>query len=190
MNESRSNRLYGNILIAFGIVALLWAVHLIDLFLPMNLKSWGLVPRSVNSLPGIVAYPFLHGDFRHLISNSGTLFVLLAVSLSLSRIMTIEALVIIILLSGAGIWIFGAPNTIHIGASGVIFGLIGFLLFIGVFQKRWNTLLFSVIVFFAYGGVLWSLLSYQPGISWSGHFWGFVSGVAAAWWMRNEDYFS
>ncbi|MGE0087223.1 MAG: rhomboid family intramembrane serine protease [Desulfococcaceae bacterium] len=183
MSENDS-LIYRNVQIAFGIIAILWTVHLADMVLPADLRVYGLRPRSQDGLIGIVCYPFLHNDFRHLIGNSGTLFILLIVSLSMDRRMTVFALLIIIFLGGAGVWLFGKPGSIHIGASGVIFGLIGFLLFIGIFRKNWKTLLFSIAVFLAYGSALWSLLLIQKGVSWSGHFWGFVSGVTAAWQMR------
>ncbi len=180
----KDSQLYRNVQIALGITALLWIVHLVNIVLPADLRLYGLRPRSPDGLIGIVCYPFLHSNFGHLVSNSGTLFILLTVSLSMDRRRTVFALLIIIFLGGAGVWLFGKPGSIHIGASGVIFGLIGFLLFIGIFQKNWKTLLFSIAVFLVYGGALWSLLIIQKGVSWSGHFWGFLSGVTAAWQMR------
>ncbi len=184
--SEKDSRIYQNVQIAFGIIAVLWLVYLADFILPGDLRLYGLRPRSPEGLTGIVCYPFLHSDLRHLIGNSGTLFILLTVSLSMDRRMTVFALLIIIFAGGSGVWLFGKPGSIHIGASGVIFGLIGFLLFIGIFQKNWKTLFFSIAVFMAYGGALWSLLIIQKGVSWSGHFWGFVSGVAAAWHMRKS----
>ena len=79
---------------------------------------------------------------------------------------------------------FGTANTIHIGASGLIFGLIGFLLFSGIFRREWTALFVSLAIGFFYGGALLSLLSVVPGISWSGHFFGFLAGVMAAWWTK------
>ncbi len=131
--------------------------------------------------------PFLHANATHLGANSGALVVLLTVSFTYSRIMTLEAITTIIFAGGLGVWIFGHPQTVHIGASGVIFGLIGFLLFIGIFRREWKAFFFSLLSFFLYGGALLSLLVYVPGISWSAHFWGFGSGVLAAWWMRTPS---
>lgn len=179
-------KLRRNIEIALAAVALLWVIFLTDWFLPADFRLYGLRPRRVDSLPGILFFPFLHANVQHLAGNSGVLLVLLAVSLSLNRIWTLEALVIIILGGGAGVWVFGKPNTVHIGASGVIFGLIGFLVFIGLFQRRWKTLAVSLLVAALYGGVLLTLFLYTPGISWSGHFWGFAAGVFAAWLMRKS----
>ena len=85
-------------------------------------------------------------------------------------------------------WLSGKSNTIHIGASGIIFGLIGFMMFIGVFRREWIALIVSLAIFFCYGGLLLSLLVHQPGISWEGHFFGFLTGVMAAWWTKAEKY--
>ena len=174
-------KISGDIQIALGIVAALWLVHLFNLFLPFDLRMYGLRPRHIAGLWGIALTPFLHGSFDHLIANTGALFVLLFVSLSFNRKLTFSALSIILIVGGGLVWLFGAGNTVHIGASGIIFGLIGFLMFLGIFRGEVKALIFSTAIFLLYGGALFSLLNYIPGISWSGHFFGFVAGVLAAW---------
>ena len=170
-----------NVEVALSVVALMWAVFFLNAFLPVDFRQYGVVPRQADGLWGILCAPFLHGNLNHLLANSGPLFALLAVSLSFSRRMTAAALAAIVLIGGLGVWVFGKPHTVHIGASGVIFGLIGFLVFIGIFGRRWKTLALSLVVFFAYGGVLTTLFIHMPGVSWSSHFWGFAAGVLAAW---------
>lgn len=170
--------------IALAAVAILWLVSFINLFLPIDLRLYGLRPRQLDSLAGILFTPFLHVDLRHLIANSGILFVLLIVSLSFSRKLTFRALWIIIIVGGGLVWLTGKEGTIHIGASGVIFGLIGFLMCLGLFRRDWKALIISLVVFLLYGGALQSLFIYVPGISWAGHLFGFISGVLAAWWTR------
>ena len=177
-------RIWHSIQTALAAVAILWLVYLINFVLPMDLRLYGLGPRQLNSLAGIVFTPFLHVDLRHLIANSGILFVLLTVSLSFSRKLTFRALWIIILIGGGLVWLSGKGDTIHIGASGVIFGLIGFLMCLGIFRRDWKALVISLVIFLLYGGALQSLFIYVPGISWTGHLFGFISGVLAAWWAR------
>jgi membrane associated rhomboid family serine protease len=173
-----------NLQIALAAVAILWLVFFINYFLPMDLRLYGLRPRQLDSLAGIAFTPFLHVDLRHLIANSGIIFVLLAVSLSFSRKLTFRALWIIILIGGGLVWLSGKEGTIHVGASGVIFGLIGFLMCLGIFRRDWKALIISLAILFLYGGALQSLFIYVPGISWTGHLFGFISGVLAAWWTR------
>ena len=169
---------------AFWAVAILWLVYFIDYALPLDLRLCGLRPRQPGSLAGIVFTPFLHVDLRHLMANSGALFVLLAVSLSFSRKLTFWALGIIVAAGGGLVWLFGRGGSVHIGASGVIFGLIGFLMCLGIFRRDWKALIISLVIFLVYGGALQSLFIYVPGVSWTGHLFGFLSGVLAAWWTR------
>ena len=180
-------KIVDNMKIALGVVGILWAVYLLDAVLPIDLRAYGLRPRSMTGLWGIAFSPFLHLDLRHLATNTGALFILLTVALSFNRKLTVIALVIIAVAGGGLVWAFGKSNTVHIGASGIIFGLIGFLMFIGVFRREWVALLFSVVILFSYGGALLSLLVSKEGISWSGHFFGFLSGVMAAWWTKSKN---
>ena len=174
-----------NIRSAFIAIAVLWIVYIINFVLPVDLRLYGLIPRHTDGLWGIIAAPFLHVDIHHLMANSGALFILLAVSLSYSRPLTLRALLVIVLAGGGMVWLLGRPGTVHIGASGVIFGLVGFLMCLGIFRREWKALIISIVITILYGGALHSLLIYIPGISWTGHLFGFLSGVLAAWCFRN-----
>jgi len=173
-----------NIRFAVAAIVILWLVYFLNLILAIDLRMYGIIPRHVDGLWGIVAAPFLHVDLQHLTANSGVLLVLLAVSLAYSRAQTLKALLIITLLGGTMVWLFGLGGSIHIGASGIIFGLIGYLMCLGLFRHNWKAVMISVVISVLYGGGLYSLLLYVPGISWSGHLFGFLSGVVAAWWVR------
>ena len=174
-----------NLRIAIGMVATLWAVYFINMVTLLDLRQFGLVPRQTTGLWGIATAPFLHIDIQHLSANSGVLFILLIISLSYSRSMAFKALSMIMLLGGAMVWLLGKGGAVHIGASGIIFGLIGFLMCLGLFQRDWKALLISIVITILYGGALYSLLIYIPGTSWSGHVFGFLAGVLAAWWLRS-----
>jgi membrane associated rhomboid family serine protease len=176
-----------NLQIAFAVVAILWFVYLINLMTPVDLRLFGLKPRNLDGLWGIALAPFLHVDLKHLIANSGVLFILLTVSFSYNPALTLRALLIIIFLGGGAVWLLGMGGTIHIGASGIIFGLIGYLMCLGLFRREWKALMISFIITIVYGGALYSLLIYLPGISWTGHLFGFLSGVLAAWWTRKRN---
>lgn len=167
----------------FGVVCLLWVIEIVDAVLfGGGLDQLGIKPRSVPGLWGILFAPFLHGDFAHLISNTIP-FVTLSWLIMLRgtedwfAVSAIAALV-----SGIGTWLFGAPTSVHIGASGVVFGYFGFLLLRGYFERSLVAIAFSVLVFFMYGGILWGVLPRLDGapISWEGHLFGFIGGVLAA----------
>ncbi|UCD82370.1 MAG: rhomboid family intramembrane serine protease [Desulfobacterales bacterium] len=175
-----------NIRVALGAMVILWLVFFINLVTAVDLRLYGLRPRNIDGLPGILFAPFLHGDLAHLIANTGAFFVLLVVALSFSRRLAVKALLIIIVMGGGLVWLLEGSNTVHIGASGVIFGLIGFLMFLGAFRREWTAVVISAAVLILYGGAVQSLLAYLPGTSWSGHLFGFMSGVLAAWWTKKE----
>jgi membrane associated rhomboid family serine protease len=170
-----------NIKFASGFIALIWAVFLIDSFLPfLHLSSLGVKPRSVAGLAGILFMPFLHANLFHLISNSIPLFFLLFIALSYDVSSSLSAIALIIFFGGLGTWLFGAPHSVHIGASGLVFGLIGYLASIGFFRQSLKAAAVSLLVLFFYGGAILLMIIPMPGISLAGHISGFFAGVFAA----------
>ena len=165
-----------------ALVALLWVVHLVNAFLfGGNLgEFYGIHPKSLHGLQGILWAPFLHGSFRHLISNTLP-FVTLGWLVMLQE--TGDFLVVTViaaLVSGLGTWLVGDPNSAHAGASGIVFGYFGYLLLRGWFERSAVSLALSVLVIALYGGLIWGVLPIQQGISWEGHLFGFVGGGIAA----------
>ncbi len=144
------------------------------------LLSFGIVPRSVSGLRGILFAPFLHGSFNHLLSNTVPFLVLgwlvmLRDTRHFGRV-TLAAM----LGSGLLSWLLGAPGSVHIGASGVIFGYLGFLMLSGWYARTLGSVLLSIGVTAAWGGVVLGVLPTTPGVSWQGHLGGFLGGVLAA----------
>jgi membrane associated rhomboid family serine protease len=177
-------KLANDLKLTLFIVGCLWAIYFLGAYLPAGGYLQGIQPRRINNASGILTAPLIHGNIQHLSANSGALFVLLLVSLTYSRRLTVRAVIVIILLGGGLVWLLAKPGTVHIGASGVVFGLIGFLMFSGLVRREWRALLISVVVGLFYGSTLLSLLRFSPGISWSSHLYGFTAGVVAAWSMR------
>ena len=160
-------------------VAAIWGVFVIDRVLPLE-RWFGLVPRSLDGLFGIVAMPFLHADMAHLTANSVPLAVTLLL-LAGSRANSGLIVVSIALLGGAALWLFGRGDVRHIGASGLVFGLIAFHLFAAVFERRLRSLLIAAVVGLLYATTfLRGVLPMQPGVSWDGHLFGALAGVAVA----------
>ena len=176
--------IFDNLRITVIIVFFLWLIFLLDFLLPIRLEQFGIYPRNIRTIYGILLSPFIHANIIHLIANTCALSILLFTSLSYSRSQTFEAIILTIFIGGGAVWLIGKPNTVHVGASGVIWGLIGFLLFCGLFQKNIKSICVSIIILFLYGGSLISLFRYVPGISFSGHLFGFLSGILAAWLSR------
>lgn len=161
-------------------LGVIWSVFLVELVSPVDLKSFGLIPRTADGLVGIVTMPFLHANLQHIVSNTMPLVVLL-VLLAGSRARSWVVVAEVISLSGGLLWMFGRYAT-HIGASGLICGLITFLIVSGIRERRIVPLFVSVVVGFLYGSTL--LAGIVPNsdstISWDGHLCGALAGVAVA----------
>ena len=174
-------------------VAVVWAVFLLSCVLRgVELNAYGLRPRTAVGLVGVVTMPFLHVSLGHLVSNTVPLFILL-VLLAGSRARSWEVLLEISLLGGGLLWIFGRAavdgrSTIHVGASGMVFGLAAFLIVSGLLEKRLIPLLVSLFVGFLYGGTLLTgvLPIGSPHVSWEGHLTGAVAGVMVACALARE----
>jgi membrane associated rhomboid family serine protease len=167
--------------ILFVCVLAAWSVELVDrVAYGGALERFGIHPRDLASLWGILLAPLLHVGWLHLIANTGPFLVLgwLVMLRKISDFVVVTALAVLI--GGLGVWLVGAPNSIHVGASGLIFGYLGYLLARGYFERSLWAVLLGVAALVLYGGVLWGVLPGQPGISWEGHLFGFIGGVAAA----------
>ena len=168
------------ILILGTLVGLMWGLEILDTFVfNHGLDTLGILPRQQIGLRGILFAPFLHGGFDHLTANTVPFIVLgwLIMAQSITNFAIVS--VICIVLGGLGTWLFGAPG-LHIGASGVIFGYLGFLLTRYYFDRRLSSGIVALFVGVTYGSVLWGVLPSVPGISWEGHLFGFLSGILAA----------
>jgi len=167
-----------------GFVALIWVVEILDnlLFqriLRGGLDQFGVYPRTFLGLRGLVFAPFLHGNYYHVAANTVPFLVLgwLIMLRNTADFWTVS--VVSALVSGLGTWLFGR-SAYHIGASGMIFGYFGYLLFRGYFERSITAIAISLIVIFAYGSMIYGVLPTQPWISWEGHLFGFIGGAIAA----------
>jgi membrane associated rhomboid family serine protease len=183
--ESWTARLPGALLTVAVMLAVLWVLELVDASMNGRLDAYGIRPRTVSGLEGIPTAPLLHAGFQHLISNSfvfAVLGVIAYVSVTLGRFIALIAITVVS--SGLGAWAFGASNTVVIGASGVIFGLLGFLLFRGVAERSAGAITVSIMMLVIYGGTISGVLPGVPFVSWQAHLFGFIGGAFAAFWLR------
>ncbi|MCQ2974989.1 MAG: rhomboid family intramembrane serine protease [Bacteroidales bacterium] len=171
--------------VSLGIVALMWIIFGFGLLFPGNINSYGILPRSSEGLMGIVCAPFLHGSLDHIMSNSLPVFVLTLVLLIFYENLAFRVWTLSTLLGGLLIWIFARGESYHIGASGVIFSLLGFLLASGIFRRSFKSLLIAIPVFLLYGGVMWGIFPNNPDVSWEAHLFGLIAGVILAYCYRN-----
>ena len=176
--HAKSTRTRGLVLLA-ALVALMWLIEAIDM-VAGDLDAYGIRPREEDGLMGIVFAPFLHGSFAHLLGNTVALIVLGAVvALGGLRVIALVT-VIVAVVAGLGTWMVAPPGTVHIGASGIAFGYISYLVVRGLYSGSALHLGAGVIVLAVWGGTLMTGLVPSQGISWQGHLFGALGGILAA----------
>lgn len=175
--QSRRNAL----LLLAGLVALMWLVEIADVIDGHRLDQYGIEPRDADGLFGIIAAPFLHAGFGHLLGNTVP-FALMGALIALRGLGRLLAVMgIVALVSGAGVWLTGSSHSVHIGASGVVFGFAAYLVSRGAFTRSVLEIAVGAVVVLLWGGALLSGFEPRTGVSWQGHLFGAAGGVLAAW---------
>ncbi len=186
MTETRASTtlagtLKAQIAVLGGWTAIAWALEAVDQFVvARSLDVYGIHPRDLQGLWGILCAPLLHGGFGHLAANTVPFLVLGWFVLAGRKGDFFLVNVIVIVIGGVGVWIVAPTDSVHIGASGLIFGYLGFLLSRGLFERSLGSILIAVVVGLLYGGLVFGVLPGEPGVSWQGHLFGFVGGAIAA----------
>ncbi|MBA2416109.1 MAG: rhomboid family intramembrane serine protease [Geodermatophilaceae bacterium] len=158
----------------------MWIAEGVDTVLGQRLDQLGIEPRDVDGLTGVVAAPFLHAGFGHLLANSAGLLVLgLLLAVTTRSFWLICALITV--LGGLAVWVLGPAGTLHIGASGLVYGIAAYLVARGVRTRRVLDVVIAGIVVLTYSGLALGVLPGQPGVSWQSHLFGALAGVAVAW---------
>lgn len=160
-------------------VLLIWLVFWFEIRFGFDFNHFGVRPRSIEGLRGVLFSPFIHSDIKHLFNNTIPLFVLSMALFYFYRKISWQILIFGLLLTGLLTWGIGRPAN-HIGASGIIYLLASFLFFKGIFSKYYRLIALSFIVVFLYGGLLWFVVPVDPGISWEGHLSGLLVGLLFA----------
>ena len=166
--------------ISLTLLGIMFLVMVAQLACGPFLNRFGIVPRTSSGLVGVVFAPLLHADLHHLLANALPLLVLLTLLWSNREYRPGRTLALIWVASGLGTWVIGRGQSIHLGASSIVFGLVAFLIMAGFRAKSWSSAFVAVLVFVLYGGVFYGVLPQAGPISWEGHLCGAVAGVWAA----------
>ena len=187
-NYTRTGRLKTAASLTVGFLAVEWIIHIINfLFFGSELGQYGIHPLDFNGIWGIFTAPLLHANFEHLIGNSlpGAIFCFL-IGLS-GRKAWWEVTIIVVLIAGIGTWLLGGPGTSHIGASGMVYGWLAYLIVRGIFNRSLGQFLVGIGLGFAYSGLIWGVLPIYEGVSWQGHLFGAIGGIVAGMVITSDD---
>jgi membrane associated rhomboid family serine protease len=187
---ARSDRARANfrlaVRIALGFVALLWIIELLNWSLDLEAEDFGVRPRQLAGLPGILFAPLVHGGFAHLIANSPPLLVLGTAMLYLYPSAARTVLPAVYLGPGVAVWIF-ARGGVHVGASGLVYGLVSYIFVAGLIRRDRRAIAASLLVCFMYGALVWGVLPIEPGVSWETHLAAALIGIVLAIALRRLD---
>ena len=173
-------------LIMFALLLGLWVLEFVDQLSGNSLDAYGIETRDADGLPQIFTAPFLHGGWEHLISNSLPFAVLGFLVLLGGLARWLLSSLISIVASGLAAWFLTPVNSIVLGASGLIFGWLTYLIARGIWSRQTSQVLIGVLVLLVYGGLIWGVLPTAAGVSWQAHLGGAIGGVVAAWLLHRR----
>lgn len=173
----------------FSMVIVMWVVQFGNWFLDYELNQWfGIAPRQLEGLMGVPLSPFLHANWSHILANTVPLLMLGGMAAMVAPTRFFDATLIIILLGGLMVWLMARGGLrVHVGASGLIFGYLGFVVALGVIERSLRTIVFAASAAVLYGGtMIWGVLPIDARVSWESHLFGAVAGIAAAYTLRRN----
>jgi membrane associated rhomboid family serine protease len=187
MAISTKEKFRQSLLIPLVLIAFIWLIQISQSLLGLDLGIYGVYPRKPFGLRGIFFSPLIHSGWPHLLSNTPPLFVLTAILLFFYRRVALSSFFMIYLLTGLTVWLFARDNAFHIGASGVIYGLVAFVFWNGVFRRNLKSIVLALLVVFYYGGMFVGIVPGQEeNISWESHLLGGLVGIFASFWFKNQ----
>lgn len=166
-------------------IVLIWVIHIFKIVFNLPLNRLGVLPRVPSGLKGIFTSPLIHSDFPHLMSNSAPAIILLTMIFVFYRKVALKSFVLIYILTGIAVWLF-AKNAWHIGASGVVYGLVSFVFWTGIFRRNIKSIVLALVVTILYSGYFAGIVPTEPGISWESHLFGAIVGIFVAYLFRKQ----
>ncbi|MBK6389557.1 MAG: rhomboid family intramembrane serine protease [Saprospiraceae bacterium] len=183
----KSSRIVFSIRNTLFVLGAMWIGFLIQALPFFNTTNWGIIPRYTESLKGILTAPLMHGGWSHILSNSAPMAVLCLMLFYFYRKIAWISFSLIYFLCGLSVWLFARSSAVHIGASGVVYGLVAFIFWNGIFRKDLKSIILLLIVTILYSGMLYGIVPSQPGISWESHLFGGIMGILVAFMMRRFE---
>ena len=186
MKDKSNKHIFSIIFLPLLFVIIIWCVKIIEYVFNFSFIHFGVLAKESSGIKGIIFYPFIHSDWNHLLNNTFPVFILLVMLFTFYRKIAIQIFSYLFLISGALLWLIGRPESYHIGASGIIFGLASFLIASGIIRKNPKLASISLLVIFLYGSLIWGIFPFKINMSWEGHLSGFLTGILLAVFYRKE----
>ncbi len=178
-------KVYFSLFFPISFFLLIWIIKIIEFLFDTSFVSYGIYPMRLQSLPGIITSPLIHGSFEHLISNSLPILLLNIGLFYFYKKIAYNVFFLLYFVCGFWLW-FAGRESYHIGASGIIYGLAVFLFTSGLFRKSIPLTAISLLVSFLYGGLVWGIFPTQANVSWEGHLSGAIAGLVVAIYYRKK----
>ncbi|MBW6483409.1 MAG: rhomboid family intramembrane serine protease [Vicingaceae bacterium] len=185
MDKTEKHQFLNSLLYPFLFVFTIAFIFFIEVIFEVNFSNYGIYPRKLTGLKGVIFAPFLHGDASHLINNAIPLLILGTTLFYFYKEIALKVFLWIFLMGGFWTWV-SAREAMHIGASGVIYGLFSFLLISGFIRRNIQLIAISFFVVFIYGSMIWGIFPIKKHISFESHFWGFVAGLILSIYYRKQ----
>jgi membrane associated rhomboid family serine protease len=178
-------RLYISMFFPGVFLLVIWIVFVLDSTLKLDLIYHGIFPRKISGLPGILISPLIHGGIKHIVANSLPLFALSSLLFYFYQNLSFRVLILSYIITGVLVWMIGRPSY-HVGASGVIYGLAGFLFVSGFIRKHLGLMAIAFLVAFQYGSMIWGIFPIEDHVSWESHLAGLLTGIGLALHYRKK----
>lgn len=167
-------------------IFVIWSIKIFEAIFDLHLYHLGIKPQTLSGLQGLFFSPLLHSDFEHLFSNTFPILILLTSIFYFYKKIAVKLFLYSYIVVGVLVWLF-ARESYHIGASGILYAFFGFLVFSGIVRKQKALLAISLLTIFFYGSLIWGIFPQKPHVSWESHLFGFLTGMALAFYFKNEE---
>jgi len=182
-------KMAASVLFPLAVVAVMWIVKIAEYYTGSDFSELGIMPLTAKGMIGIITAPFIHADFGHLLANTIPMFVSLSIIFYFYREVAFQVFFLVWLFTGVWVWSFARNDSYHIGASGLVYGYISFLLFSGIIRRNARLMAISLLIIFLYGGFFWGVFpNFFPkrNISWESHLMGGIAGIVMAIFYRKK----
>ncbi|MBP7273716.1 MAG: rhomboid family intramembrane serine protease [Saprospiraceae bacterium] len=183
--ENNNQRIIDSFKLPFYLVVVMFLIHIFQMLSYHELGYWGIYPREWVGLRGIFFAPLVHASISHLLSNSIPLLVVGTIIMYFYRSVAVQAFIMIYLLTGMAVWLLGR-SVFHIGASGVVYGMVAFVFWNGVFRRNLKSVILAAIITLLYSGMFFGIMPNQEGISWESHLLGGLVGIFVSYYFKEE----